>query len=265
MSTDALNDILISKAIIESFSEKLIKHLENDVAIVGGGPAGLVAGYYLAKAGLKVALFERKLSIGGGMWGGGIMFNEIVVQKEGKDILDEFGVPVKKYKDGYYTADSIQAVSTLCSKATLSGLKVFNLMEVEDVLIRDKTVEGLVINWTSVSMAKLHVDPITVGAKYIIDASGHPCEVSHILETKAKVKLKTDTGGVVGERPMWAEIGESAMKDNTREIFSNVYVAGMAANAVFGSPRMGPIFGGMLISGKQVAKTLLEKFEIVSV
>ncbi|MBM3245228.1 MAG: FAD-dependent oxidoreductase, partial [Candidatus Omnitrophica bacterium] len=75
-----LDDIKISKAIIESYSEKLIKALDVDVAIVGAGPAGMVCGYYLSKAGRKVALFERKLSVGGGMWGGGIMFNEIVVQ-----------------------------------------------------------------------------------------------------------------------------------------------------------------------------------------
>jgi sulfide-dependent adenosine diphosphate thiazole synthase len=65
----ALDDIIISRAIIERYYEKLLSCLETDVAIVGGGPSGLVAGYFLAKAGKKVVLFERKLSIGGGMWG----------------------------------------------------------------------------------------------------------------------------------------------------------------------------------------------------
>ncbi len=37
------------------------------VAIVGAGPAGLMAGYCLAKKGRKVVIFERKLFIGGGM------------------------------------------------------------------------------------------------------------------------------------------------------------------------------------------------------
>ncbi|HLD29922.1 MAG TPA: FAD-dependent oxidoreductase, partial [bacterium] len=87
-----LDDITISRAIVERYSRKLSESLDSEVAIVGGGPAGLVAGYYLAKKGRKVILFERKLSLGGGMWGGGIMFNEIVVQEEGKEILDEFGI-----------------------------------------------------------------------------------------------------------------------------------------------------------------------------
>ncbi|MDD5634854.1 MAG: sulfide-dependent adenosine diphosphate thiazole synthase [Candidatus Omnitrophica bacterium] len=259
MSNKMLNDIVISKAIIETFSKKLIDYLKVDVAIVGGGPAGLIAGYYLAKEGVKVSLFERKLSIGGGMWGGGIMFNEIVVQDTGKKILEEVGVPVKKYKENYYTADSIQAVSTICSKATLAGLRVFNLMEVEDLMIKNNEVRGLVVNWTSVSLAKLHVDPITIESKYVIDATGHPSEVSHLLQQKAKIKLATESGDVVGEKSMWAEVGERDMNENTKEIFPNVFVAGMAANAVFGSPRMGPIFGGMLISGKRVAGMLIKK------
>jgi thiamine thiazole synthase len=49
------------------------------------------------------------------------------------------------------------------------------------------------------------------------------------------------------------------MKENTKEIFPSVYVAGMAANAVFGSPRMGPIFGGMLISGRMAAQMISER------
>jgi thiamine thiazole synthase len=261
MSNKPLNDVVISKAILESFSDKLIKNLKTDVAIVGAGPAGLTAAYYLAKKNIKVSIFERKLSIGGGMWGGGIMFNEIVVQSGGKKILDEFGIPVKKYKDNYYTADSVQAVTTICSKATLAGAKVFNLMEVEDLVIKNDVVSGLVINWSAVSLSNLHVDPISTESRFVVEASGHSCEVARLLEKKAKTKLSTETGGVVGERPMWADIGESVMSTNTREIFPNVYVAGMAANAVFGSPRMGPIFGGMLISGKRVAELITRRLK----
>ena len=97
-----LDEIVITKAIIDRYHQKLSDNLELDVAIVGGGPSGLVAGYKLAKAGLKTAMFERKLSIGGGMWGGGMMMNEIVVQQEAKRILDEFEIPCQEYQPGYY-------------------------------------------------------------------------------------------------------------------------------------------------------------------
>src|SRR5574344_1573299 len=67
-SMPMLDETIISRAIIETYMKKLISNLELDVAIVGAGPSGLVAGYYLAKAGKKVAAFERSLAVGGGMW-----------------------------------------------------------------------------------------------------------------------------------------------------------------------------------------------------
>ena len=57
---------------------------------------------------------------------------------------------------------------------------------------------------------------------------------------------------------MWAEVGEQALIENTKEVYPGLIVAGMAANAVLGSPRMGPIFGGMLLSGRQAAKVAME-------
>ena len=254
-----LDEIKISRAIIESYHDKLIKALDVDVAIVGAGPAGMVCGYYLAKAGKKVVLFERKLSVGGGMWGGGIMFNEIVVQQEAKKMLDEFGVKNRKYEDGYYLADSIDAVSTICSQSVHAGLKIFNLLSVEDVMVRAKRICGLVLNWTAVEMANLHVDPITMRAKFVVDATGHPAEVARIVERKSGIKLNTKTGKVVGEQSMWAEVGEEIIVKNSKEICRGLYACGMCANAVFGGPRMGPIFGGMLLAGKKVAKDLIKK------
>jgi len=250
-----VDELIISKAITKSYTSELMDYMDVDVAIVGAGPSGLAAGYYLAKKGIKSVIFERKLSVGGGMWGGGMMFNRIVVQKEGKAILDEFGISASEYEKDYFVADSIEAVSALCYRCVKAGTRIFNLISVEDVMIRENDVlAGLVINWSAVSLANLHVDPMTVKSKLIIDATGHDAEVCRIVERKLSADLNTETGSVIGEKPMWAEVGESQLIANTKEIYPGLLATGMAVNAVFGFPRMGPIFGGMLISGKQVAE-----------
>jgi thiazole biosynthesis enzyme len=254
-----LNEVVITRAIIDRFTRKLEENLDLDVAVVGGGPAGLVASYYLAKEGFKVAVFERKLSIGGGMWGGGMMFNEVVVQEEGKRILDEFDIRTQPYENGYYTADSIEAITTICSHAAKAGATIFNLISAEDVVVRENRVTGLVLNWTAVEMANLHVDPLAIRCKYVVDATGHATEVVAIIERKMDARLLTPTGKVMGEKSLWADAAERDTLDNTKEAFPGVFVAGMAANATFGSYRMGPIFGGMLLSGERVAKLLIEE------
>jgi thiazole biosynthesis enzyme len=254
-----LDERIITKAIIDRYFEKLKENLSVDVAVVGGGPSGLVCSYFLAKNRFKVTLFERKLSVGGGMWGGGMMFNEIVVQEEGKRILDEFGIRSCSYQEGYYTADSIEAISTLCSKTVKSGVAIFNLLSAEDLIIRENRVTGLVLNWTAVEMANLHVDPLTIQSKFVVDATGHATEVVAILQKKNDIRLFTKTGKIVGEKSLWAEAAERDTMANTREVFPGLYMAGMAANATFGSYRMGPIFGGMLLSGEKVAASIAEE------
>uniref|UniRef100_A0A7C3N5K1 Thiamine thiazole synthase n=1 Tax=candidate division WOR-3 bacterium TaxID=2052148 RepID=A0A7C3N5K1_UNCW3 len=244
-----LEDQKISELIIKNYFEKLKSNLSLDVAIVGGGPSGLVAGYNLAKDGFKVALFETKLAPGGGMWGGGMMFNEIVVQKEALDVLKDFDVDIKDENDGYFIVDSVQITSSLIYKSSKAGLKIFNLIKVVDVVLKDDAVCGIVINWTPVEYMSLHVDPLTVLSKKVLDATGHPAEIASVLVKKANIKLNTPSGKIEGERPMNAELGEKETVENTKEVFKNFYVSGMAANGVFGGFRMGPIFGGMLLSG----------------
>lgn len=256
-----LKDEIITRAIVERFTKKFVDNLDQDVIIAGAGPAGLTLAYHLAKNGIKVSIFERKLSIGGGMWGGGMLFNEIVVGEEGREILDSFGVNTEKYDDGYYTADSIEAVTTICSNAMKAGAKIFNCMSVEDVMVNKNGVCGVVVNWSTVEMAGLHVDPLCVKSKIVVEATGHPLELLKILENKVDGKLFTKTGKIMGERSMNAEVGERTVVENTKEIFNNVYVCGMAANAAFGANRMGPVFGGMLLSGKKLANILIEKLK----
>lgn len=259
---NGLDDIKISKAIVSAYLDDMLNFMECDVAIAGAGPAGLTAAYYLAKNGAKVAVFERKLSIGGGMWGGGMMFNKIVVSTEATAILDEFGIKYSKYENDYHVADAIEAVASILLSAVKAGAKIFNLISVEDLLIKDSRVNGFVINWSAVGLAGLHVDPITIRAKYCIEATGHPLEVLQTLVKKNDVALNTPSGGIEGERSMDAAIGERMVLENTKEIYPGLWVVGMAANAAYGSPRMGPIFGGMLLSGKKAAESIASKLKV---
>ena len=253
-----MDEITISRAITQSYFNEFLEYMDVDVAVVGAGPSGLAAAYYLALGGKKTAIFERRLSIGGGMWGGGMMFNRIVVQSEARPVLDEFGIRYQEFQPDYYVADSVEAVSTMCSKTVKSGAHIFNLITVEDVMIRENNrITGLVLNWSAVDMAKLHVDPLTIRSKYVIDATGHDAEVCNIVVRKIGPKLNTSTGGIEGEKPMWAEVAERKVMNHTGEVCPGLFVAGMSANAVYGLPRMGPIFGGMLLSGRKAADLII--------
>ncbi len=261
-----LDDVTVSRVITRSFMEDFQQAMDVEVAIGGAGPAGMVAAYYLAKEGVKTVIFERSLRPGGGMPGGGMMFNTIVVQEGAKGILDEFDIRAKESQKGYYTADSVEASSALCFKAIQAGAKIFNLMSIEDVMIRENNrITGLVLNWSAVTLAKLHVDPLSIRSKVVIDATGHASEICHIVVNKLGGRLRTEGGGVMGEKSMWAEVAEKKIMENTREVYPGLIVAGMAANAVCGAPRMGPIFGGMLLSGKraaEVARGILQQLAI---
>ncbi|MCS7180608.1 MAG: sulfide-dependent adenosine diphosphate thiazole synthase [bacterium] len=242
---------IITEGIIKSYLNDFLKNIEVDVVIAGAGPSGIVCGYYLGKNGIKTVIFERHLKVGGGMPGGGMMFNRIIVQEEAMDIIKEFKIKYKKYEK-YYVLDAIETISGLTYRTIREGVKIFNLISVEDVVIRENRVNGVVINWTSTQIAKFHVDPLAIISKYVVDATGHDCEICKVVEKKV--------GGisVKGERSMWAEKGEREIVENTKEVYPGLIVCGMAANAFFGSERMGAVFGGMFLSGKKAAEIIIE-------
>ena len=127
-------------------------------------------------------------------------------------------------------------------------------------MIKQRGVEdGL--NWSKIVGMLDARGPITVRSKAVVDDTRHPCEVVKGVEDKVGPELHTKTGRIMGEKSMWADRAESIILENVGEVYPGLYVAGMAANAVHGSPRMGPIFGGMLLSGERVAQILIEKLE----
>ncbi len=254
---------LISRAIVNKFSRKFMDALKVDVAMVGAGPSALVAAKYLADAGKKVAIFERKLAPGGGTWGGGMLFNEAVVQDSALAILDDFQISYHAVEEapGYYTLDAVEMASGLIFGAMKAGAEIFNTISVEDIVFKENKVNGLVILWTPVQRLEMPVDPLTVLADCILDGTGHPSEIMRLAVDKAQIKLDTPTGKIMGEKPMWVENGEISTVENTREYYPGLFACGMSANNVMGGYRMGPIFGGMLLSGKKAADLILKRLE----
>ncbi|NLV27601.1 MAG: thiazole biosynthesis protein [Methanomicrobiales archaeon] len=248
-----LDEITISRAIISEQMHIMLEYMDMDVAVVGAGPSGLVCATLIAEKGLKVGLIEKKLSVGGGMWGGGMMFPRIVVQSEAKRLLDRFNIKSSEFSPGYYTASSIESVAKLTASAADAGVQFFNLTYVEDVMIKgDGKLSGLVINWQPVEATGLHVDPLTIRCRITVDATGHDAVVAH------HVSKKCGKPKIVGEGTMWADNAEFAVVTHTKEVFPGLFVCGMAANAVSGGHRMGPVFGGMLLSGESAAMQILD-------
>lgn len=258
----ALDEIMVTRAIVQSYMESFLKYTDVDVALVGAGPANLVTAKKLAEAGVKCVLFEKRLSVGGGLWGGGMMFPRIVVQKEACRILDEFGIRYREYEEGYYVANSIETVAKLTAGAIDAGAELVNLVCVEDVMIReDDRVVGLVLNWTAADMAGIHVDPLTIRSRMVIDGTGHEAVVCRVVQRKIPGAMVGNTG-VRGEKPMWADVGEKTVVKSTGEVYPGLIAVGMAAATVAAGPRMGPIFGGMLLSGEKAASLALERLGV---
>jgi len=252
-----VDESAISRAIIQKAAEDWIKITQTDVIVAGAGPSGLTAARYLAKAGLKTVVFERKLSFGGGIGGGGMQFHKVVVQSPADKILREIGCNLETLENGVYIVDTAAMIAKLAAGAIDAGAKVIFGVFINDLIYRDSPPQicGVVVQWSSVKLSGLHVDPLAVKAKAVVDCTGHDAEVLVVASRKIPELHIT----VPGEGAMWTSRAEQLTVENTREVCPGLFAAGMAVAALHQTPRMGPIFGGMLLSGAKVAQLVAKK------
>lgn len=247
------DEIGISRAIVTAYHQKLSESLVSDVLIIGAGPAGLTAAWHLARQGKQVIIVEKRLSPGGGIWGGAAGMNDVVVQEEALGILQEAGVRCDRRRDGLCIVDAAEMASALCLKAIQSGAILLNLFTVEDLCVRDGKVTGVVANRTTMA-GQLPVDPIVFTARAVVDGTGHEAIAVQHLKRR---RLLPSGPECPGEGLMDAPAGERFVVDHVTQVHPGLWVCGMAVCATFGGPRMGPIFGGMLLSGQRLASQLI--------
>jgi thiamine thiazole synthase len=90
-------------------------------------------------------------------------------------------------------------------------------------------------------------------SKVVVDATGHDAVALHYLNKRGLYKA------VPGNGAMWVEKSEQLVLDNTGEVYPNLFVVGLSVAAVYGTPRMGPAFGAMLMSGAIGADLIKKK------
>ncbi|MBM4132181.1 MAG: thiazole biosynthesis protein [Nitrospira sp.] len=251
----------ITRQIARAYYKEFDQLIESDVIIVGAGPSGLICAKDLAAMGFRTLIVEQSLSLGGGFWSGGYLMNKATICAPAQDILEEIGVPCKPVNEceGMYLVDPPHATGALIASAYKAGAKVLNLTRVVDLILRrDGILEGVVVNNTTAETAGhdvVHVDPIALESKIVVDATGHDAIVVDLLHKRGLYKP------VPGNGAMWVSRSEQEVMDRTGEVYPNCFVIGLAVAAVYGTPRMGPAFGSMLLSGRYGAELIKKKLK----
>lgn len=250
----------VTRTIASMFHETMMEYSDSDVIIIGAGPAGLMAGKELAKKGIKTLIIEQNNYLGGGYWVGGYMMNPVTVRSPAQKVWDELGVPYRKISNNLYATWGPHACSKLIAAACDAGVRFLQLTKFDDLVLRNKVVSGVVVNWMPVSALPRNitcVDPVALESKIVIDASGHDSVAVKRLMDRGYVKWK-------GMEPMWVEGGEDAVVNATGEVFPGLIAAGMSVTETHGLARMGPTFGSMLLSGMRAAEISKRKLDELS-
>jgi len=256
-----INEIDVTKTIVTEFLDDFIQNiLDTDVIVVGSGPCGVAAAKYCAEKGMKTVMIERNIYGGGGMWQGGYLMPKNTVGAPANEILEECGVNLKEAGNGLYVCDSFEMVSKMLASACDAGVKFLNSTNVEDIILKEDHVEGVVIQWYPVQQMPKFItcmDPIAIRSKVVIDATGHDSFlVKRLVEQRDIFGVKKP---IPGCGSLWVDEAEKKTVELTHEIYPGLIVAGMSATSTYGAPRMGPIFGGMLLAGKKAAQIAHDK------
>lgn len=156
-----------------------------DIAIVGGGPAGLSAAYSAAKRGAKVALFEKDPSFGHNIRTSGVSW---IKEMEKYEISSDYYNPIRNFvfispnneinisgkEDSACVLDVKKTYQLLASRAAAAGAYLFVKSQVTDIF-KDPLTKIYHLKVTTTS------GPKSIETNLVIDASGFSSFVSRKL------------------------------------------------------------------------------------
>ncbi|CAM6030607.1 unnamed protein product [Sphagnum balticum] len=258
---EPIKESIVAREMTRRYMTDMITHADTDVVIVGAGSAGLSCAYELSKnPNVKVAIIEQSVSPGGGAWLGGQLFSAMIVRKPAHRFLDEIGVAYDELEHYVVIKHAALFTSTIMSKLLARpNVKLFNAVAAEDLIIKEDRVSGVVTNWALVSMnhnTQSCMDPNVMEAKVVVSSCGHdgPFGATGVKRLKSIGMIDK----VPGMKCLDMNTAEDAIVRHTREVVPGMIVTGMEVAEIDGSPRMGPTFGAMMISGQKAAHLALK-------
>jgi thiamine thiazole synthase len=243
----------VTRAVTRAWWQQFDQMIQSEVLIVGAGPSGLCCAWNLGRRGIRAVVVEQANHLGGGFWNGGYLANKAAIRRPAEQILEELRVPIFDAGQGINLCDPPHATAALICGCYGAGVRFLNLTVVRDVIWRENRLDGLVVNWAplyAMPANTAHVDPIGLESHVVVDATGHDAAVVNML-AKRNICPKPPGNGA-----MWIEESEEEVVKRTGEYLPNLWICGLAVAAVHGTPRMGPAFGAMLLSGERAAEQI---------
>ncbi|XP_024977365.1 thiamine thiazole synthase, chloroplastic-like [Cynara cardunculus var. scolymus] len=256
-----IKESIVSREMTRRYMTDMITYADTDVVVVGAGSAGLSCAYELSKnPNVQVAIIEQSVSPGGGAWLGGQLFSAMVVRKPAHLFLDELEIEYDEQDNYVVIKHAALFTSTIMSKLLARpNVKLFNAVAAEDLIIKEGRVAGVVTNWALVSMnhdTQSCMDPNVMESKVVVSSCGHdgPMGATGVKRLRSVGMIDS----VPGMKALDMNTAEDAIVRLTREVVPGMIVTGMEVAEIDGSPRMGPTFGAMMISGQKAAHLALK-------